>query len=97
MQKVFYRWGTAEILVLLHSAGPTRFTDIVCQLPNVSEQVVSSRLADLREIGMIDRVVSQDPPIVSTYSLTPIGTELAELADGLKAIASSDRVPPIAA
>jgi len=97
VQKVFYRWGTAEILVLLRSVGPTRFTDIVRQLPNVSEQVVSSRLADLQQIRMIDRVVSQDRPIVTTYSLTPIGMELAEVADGLKAIASSDRVPSIAA
>lgn len=83
--------------MLLRSQGPTRFTDIVQQIPKVSEQVVSLRLADLREIGMLDRFVSQGPPIVSTYSLTPLGSELAELAHGLKEIALSDKVPAVVA
>ncbi len=81
----------------LGSDQPLRFTELVIARPNISQQVIGSRLAELREIGMVQRVVSEGPPITTTYSLTDLGSELSELAESLERIATSDRLPAVAA
>lgn len=97
VQKVFQRRGTVEILVLLSGASSLRFSGIDQSLTNIAPQVVSARLAELREIGMVDRTVSEGPPLTTSYSLTELGAELAAIAQGLKSIANSSRLPAVAA
>lgn len=97
MQRVFYRWGSAEILLLLSDRHEMRFSEICRELPSVSEQIISTRLADLREIGMLQRTVHQETPIAVAYSLTELGRRLAVAADTIKEISRSDLLPVRAA
>ena len=97
VQRVFYRRGSAEILLLLSESGPMRFSEICRSLPEISDQTISVRLADLREIGVLDRDVDEGPPIISTYSVTELGRPLVEAASNIKAVANSGLIPVRAA
>lgn len=97
VQKVFQRRGTVEILVLLKKQGSVRFSGIDTELDSIAPQVVSARLADLREVGMIQRTVQEGPPLTTTYSLTPLGDRLAGAAEVLVSVAKSPELPVAAA
>lgn len=97
VQKVFNRRGTVEILILLKDKERLRFNQIESALTYIAPQVVSARLADLREIGVIDRAVSEGPPLTTTYSLTEIGSQLAGAAEVLKSVAANPKLPAVAA
>ena len=97
VQRVFYRWGSAEILLVLTNDGELRFSEICRKLPSISEQIVSTRLADLREIGMVEREVLEDTPIAVAYSLTDSGRRLAEAAGTIKELSGIDSLPVQAA
>lgn len=97
VQRVYYRRGSAEILLALREGEKLRFTEICRQLPELTDQIVSSRLADLREIGMVSRAVAEGPPIVTSYSLTELGEQLALAASTIKAVAQSEQLPVQAA
>ncbi|MBK8293676.1 MAG: helix-turn-helix transcriptional regulator [Solirubrobacterales bacterium] len=65
----------------------------ICRdLPELSEQIISTRLADLREIGMIDRYVRQDSPIAVDYSPTDAGQQLAAAASTIREFSLNNSV-----
>jgi DNA-binding HxlR family transcriptional regulator len=96
VQKIFNRRGTVEILVLLSDSSGLRFSEIDQNLTSIAPQVLSARLAELREIGMVVRTVSEGPPLATSYELSDLGVELAVIARGLKSIATSSRLPALA-
>lgn len=93
VQRVYYRRGSAEVLLALSESGQMRFVEICRSLPSFSEQTVSARLADLREIGMVDHQVLEGPPIGAVYSLTELGRTLAGAAHTIRTVANSRSLP----
>ncbi len=69
-----------------------RFSEIRRHLPCLSEQIVSARLGDLREIGMIQREVGPEAPPSVTYSLTDLGRKLAKVTEAIQEISQSDQI-----
>lgn len=58
------------------SAGPRRFGELRRDIPRISSRVLSARLRELQERGVIVRhVVDSSPPSVE-YELTELGHEL---------------------
>jgi len=95
--RVFYRRGTTQILLFLNEVESARFGQINQRYPNIARQVLGSRLAELREIGIVERTVEEGPPLGTCYSLTSLGTRLADAATVLDEVAQSDQLPSLVA
>ncbi|WP_261557586.1 winged helix-turn-helix transcriptional regulator [Frankia tisae] len=68
------RWSGLIIGTLL--AGPARFSEIAKLVPGVSERMLSGRLAELSQAGLLEREVLDGPPLATRYRLTACGEAL---------------------
>lgn len=68
------RWTVVLLRELV--AGSTRFNDLRRGVPRMSPALLSKRLKDLEEAGIIVRVASRTEAGVFEYNLTPAGREL---------------------
>jgi DNA-binding HxlR family transcriptional regulator len=68
------RWSGMVVGVLLER--PARFGEISRAIPGITEGMLSSRLSELQEIGLVEREVLAGPPIASVYGLTDRGEAL---------------------
>jgi len=68
------RW-TGVLLGTL-SAGPVGFRALTRAVPGISDSVLSDRLGELTEAGLLARTVGEGPPVSVTYTLTEAGRAL---------------------
>lgn len=68
------RWALLVVRELLF--GPKRFTDIRAGLPTASQNVLSTRLRELEEAGMVRKRKLPPPAASSVYELTERGADL---------------------
>lgn len=74
MQLLRGAWAPSVIWYL--SAQPRRFGELRVDIPRISARVLSARLRELAEKGVVNRrVVPTSPPSVE-YELTELGREL---------------------
>jgi DNA-binding HxlR family transcriptional regulator len=84
------RWNA---VVLGHlSAGPAGFRDLSRAVEPISDSVLSDRLADLAEGGLITRTVDAGPPVSVTYELTERGRALMPALEQI-ALWAKDNLP----
>ncbi len=69
------RWTGAIVRSLL--AGATRFSEILASVPGLSDRLLSERLKELENEGIVERRVTPSTPVRIDYSLTPKGQDLA--------------------
>lgn len=77
------RWAP-EILLTLEQ--PKRFNRILERMEPCSDRVLSVRLRELEEAGLLVRIVDSGPPIKVEYSLTYAGERYLPVLKQLKAI-----------
>lgn len=58
------------------SGGPRRFSELKQDLEGVSAKMLTQRLRQLEETGVVERVESENHPQSMEYRLTSIGAEL---------------------
>ena len=68
------RWSGMVIGVLLER--PARFGEIARAIPGITESMLSTRLGELQDAGLVERQVLAGPPIASMYQLTERGEAL---------------------
>jgi DNA-binding HxlR family transcriptional regulator len=68
------RW-TGVLLGTL-SAGRVGFRALTRAVPGISDSVLSDRLGELTEAGLVARTVAEGPPVSVTYTLTEAGRAL---------------------
>jgi DNA-binding HxlR family transcriptional regulator len=68
------RWTGAIVCVL--AERPQRFGELVRAVPGLSDRLLSRRLRELEEEGLVERAVDSGAPVRVTYSLTPAGADL---------------------
>jgi DNA-binding HxlR family transcriptional regulator len=68
------RWTGVVIGVLLER--PARFVEMARAIPGITESMLSARLTELKDAGLVTREVVEGPPIASVYRLTPSGEAL---------------------
>jgi DNA-binding HxlR family transcriptional regulator len=68
------RWTLPILATLLD--GPARFSELGRSLPGLSERVMSERLQELCEAGLVQRLVQPGPPLATRYRLTAAGERL---------------------
>lgn len=71
------RWTVVLLRELL--AGSTRFNDLRRGLPRMSPALLSQRLKELEENGIVERRAVAGEPLIHEYALTDAGRELEPL------------------
>lgn len=68
------RWSGAIVWALVD--GPLRFAELKRSIPGMSDRLLSQRLRELEEAGLMTREVEDGPQVKVTYSLTEMGMDL---------------------
>lgn len=68
------KWTGLILRVLL--GGPRRFCEFRAQVPDLSDRLLSERLKELEEAGVVRRTVHDTKPVLIEYSLTEKGQAL---------------------
>ena len=63
--------------------GPRRFTEISAYVPRLSDRLLSQRLQELEEKGIVDRRVYDERPVRIEYVLTEKGHGLREVLEAI--------------
>jgi DNA-binding HxlR family transcriptional regulator len=86
------RWALLVVRELL--LGPKRFTDLRTGLPHASSNILSERLRDLEQGGVIQRRKLPPPAASVVYELTEWGRELEPIVTKLGAWGARSPFPP---
>ena len=86
------RWALLVVRELL--LGPKRFTDLRRGLPNASPNILSERLRELDQAGVLHRRKLPPPAGSWVYELTPWGKELEPIVTRLGAWGARSPLPP---
>ena len=64
--------------------GPVRFNDLARQLGGASKKMVTQRLKEMEEIGLVKRRVLSTRPIAVAYEITEFGRSSLTVLEQLK-------------
>lgn len=76
------RWSGAIIWAL--GQGPLRYADLKRVVPGLSDRLLSQRLRELEEAGLMRRTVEDGIPVRVSYRLTEKGEALKPSIQGLQ-------------
>src|ERR1700681_1793900 len=68
------RWTGAVVKALM--AKPARFNQLLSGIPGISDRVLTERLRELEQEGLVERLVDPGPPVRVSYRLTSRGRAL---------------------
>jgi DNA-binding HxlR family transcriptional regulator len=77
------RWTGAIVCAL--TERPMRFGELGKVVPGLSDRLLSQRLRELEDEGLVEREVEAGTPVRVTYSLTEVGQDLSPAIGELKA------------
>ncbi len=77
------RWAGAILAAL--AEGPMRFGELCRAVPGLSDRLLSQRLRELEEEGLVERTVEPGSPVRVSYELTEKGADLKTALAELKA------------
>lgn len=75
------RWNGVILGTLMN--GASGFADLRRSIEGISDSVLSDRLTELGEAGLVRRTVDPGPPVAVTYELTEAGDALLPALDAL--------------
>lgn len=75
------RWTGAIVFVLLR--GPARFSELRGAIPEITDRMLSERLRELEQEGVVERTVIPESPVRVEYALTGKGRALAGPVEAL--------------
>src|SRR5678815_5685057 len=75
------RWTGAIIFVLLKST--CRFATLRDAIPDITDRMLSDRLQELEQEGIVERTVIPDMPVRVEYALTRKGRALGTAVDAI--------------
>ena len=80
MKKIFGKWSI-EIILLTYSLKSVGFGELRRLLNGISSRVLSKKLKDLEELGVLERSVIESRPPRVRYALSKKGELLAKLGE----------------
>ena len=89
------RWNGAIIFMLLKQT--CRFAALRDGIPGITDRMLSERLQELEDEGIVDRTVVPETPVRVEYSLTKKGRALAAAIDSIADWAEKSESLPAAA
>jgi DNA-binding HxlR family transcriptional regulator len=69
------RWS-GLVVAVLDKHGPSYFSEVRRAVPGISERMLSDRLTELADAGLVLRQVDEGPPLRVSYRLTEAGAAL---------------------
>ena len=75
------RWSGAVLRAMI--TGSRRFADIKAAIPGISDVMLTRRLRELEDAGLIQRQVIPASPVHVEYRLTPMGHEIGPVLDAV--------------
>jgi DNA-binding HxlR family transcriptional regulator len=87
------RWNGMILGVL--GSGSASFVSLRKAVSGISDTVLSDRLVELVEAGLVRRDVAAGPPVTVSYELTKAGAELVPTIDELGAWAKRNLHPQL--
>ena len=75
------RWVPQIVWVLL--GGRRRYSAVRDAIPEISDTLLSERLRELEEAGIVTRTVTPSTPVLIEYGLSDRGRDLAVVMDDL--------------
>src|SRR4051812_44925184 len=75
LNQITNRWSTLILAALV--LGPHRYAELRRRVDGISEKMLSQNLKALTRAGLVHRDVEPTVPPKVTYSLTPLGRDLA--------------------
>lgn len=75
------RWSGAVLQALF--TGSHRFADLRAAIPGVSDTMLTQRLRELEEAGLVERRVMPTSPVHVEYHLTQMGREAGPVLDAV--------------
>ena len=75
------RWTGAILRVMF--TGSRRYADIRASVPGISDVMLTRRLRELEEAGLLRREVLPTSPVQVEYHLTPMGEETKPVLDSV--------------
>jgi DNA-binding HxlR family transcriptional regulator len=75
------RWTGAILRAMLLDV--TRFADLRAVVPGLSDRMLTERLKELQEEGIVERIVHAETPVRIEYRLTEKGRELHDVVYAL--------------
>ena len=69
--------------------GAERFTEVRAAVPGISDAVLTARLRELCDHGLVERHVSPGPPVAVRYLLTDAGRGTRPVLEALRDFARS--------
>lgn len=82
MELLGKRWTGLILRALME--GPRRFGEIAAYVEGLSDRLLSERLQELEEAGVVQRTVKAQRPIAVYYALTPKGTDLRRVVEAVQ-------------
>ena len=77
MEIIGRRWTGAIIRSML--SGASRYSEIVAAVPGLSDRLLSERLKELENEGIVERTVTPSTPVRVDYALTEKGRALGSV------------------
>ena len=77
MEIIGRRWTGAIIRSML--TGASRYSEIVAAVPGLSDRLLSERLKELENEGIVERTVTPSTPVRIEYTLTDKGRALGSV------------------
>lgn len=74
MEVLGKKWTGLILRILM--GGPRRFGEFRAQVPDLSERILSERLNELEDEGIVQRMVYDTKPVLIQYQLTEKGQAL---------------------
>ena len=87
------RWTGAIIYLLLKSR--CRYAELRDAIPEITDRMLSERLQELEQEGVVERTVIPETPVRVEYSLTKKGRALAGVMDAVGEWAHKWSVPNV--
>lgn len=72
--------------------GPVRFNDLARQLGGASKKMVTQRLREMEDAGLVKREVISDRPIAVAYEMTDFGKTALSVLEELKSWAELNHI-----
>jgi DNA-binding HxlR family transcriptional regulator len=76
------KWTGLIIRVLL--GGPKRFKDVKEQIPDMSDRILTERMKELENFGVLKRNVYPETPVRIEYELTSKGKDLISVIESIQ-------------
>lgn len=87
------KWTCIIIRSML--AAPRRFNELSNYVEGLSDRLLSQRLGELEELGIVQRVVYDSKPVVIMYSLTEKGAAFRQVVEAIQRWADQWEAHPL--